>query len=327
MSSRLTMILAVLFLLGALVAGYWGLAVTRQPAPIPVPVQAPVVQAPLAPAIAPTVEDPTRQPVVIALRDVPPYVALKAEDLVVERLKVAPADSFSSIDAVVGRSSWQTLRAGSWLSQSSFESGGALARMIRPNERALALMVDEVIGAGGQISPGDYVDVLLYLPQDGSNADRSSQTAVPALRVLSVGDMLGPTLDGKSAQSLTAEQRLAQEQRRATARTVVVAVPQVLLSRLMLATQSGVLRLAVRSAEEKNLEQYWASEGTSNGEAIAVRLDTARRDLQQFSQLSLGAPVRSPTGTQAPRGPRPVEVIRGAQVAQQPTQQTSQQTP
>lgn len=321
MSSRLTMILAVLFLLGAVVAGYWGLVVSRQPAAVPAPASAPVSQAPVTPAVTPPLaDDPLRQPVVIVLRDVPPYVAIQAQDLVVERLKVAPADSFNSIDQAVGRSSWQTLRAGSWLTESSFDSGGALARMIRPNERALALSVDEVIGAAGQLSPGDYVDVLLYLPQDASNADRSSQVAVPALRVLSVGDMLGPMLDGKAAQNLTAEQRLAQEQRRISARTVTVAVPQVLLSRLMLATQSGVLRLAVRSAQEKNLEQYWASQGTDPKQAVAVRLDTTRRDLLQFSQLSLGVPAKVQSGAQPARGPRPVEIIRGAQ---QLTQQTT----
>ena len=136
--------------------------------------------------------------------------------------------------------------------------------------------------------------------------------------------MLGPTLDGKTAQNLTAEQRLAQEQRRISARTVIVAVPQVLLSRLMLATQSGVLRLAVRSAQEKNLEQYWASQGTDKTEAVAVRLDTTRRDLLQFSQLSLGTPARIQTGAQPARAPRPVEIIRGAQTTQQITQQTTQ---
>lgn len=317
MSSRLTMALAVLFLLGAIVAGYWGLAVSRQPAPLPALPTAPSVQAPSAVAPAPPTEDPLRQPVVILLHDVPPYVALKAEDLVVERLKVAPSGSFTSIDQVLGRSSWRTLRAGSWLTESSFEGGGALARMIRPSERALALSVDDVIGAGGQLNPGDYVDVLLYLPQDALNTDRSSQVVVPALRVLSVGDMLGPTLDGNAAQNLTAEQRLAQEQRRSAARTVVVAVPQVLLSRLMLATQSGVLRLAVRSAEEKNLEQYWASASDVPGQAVAVRLDSVRRDLSQFSQLSLSSPARAPNGAQPVRGPRPVEVIRGNQISQQ----------
>jgi len=55
-----------------------------------------------------------------------------------------------------------------------------------------------------------------------------------------------------------------------------------------------------------------------------VRLDTTRRDLLQFSQLSLGTPVRVQTGAQPARAPRPVEIIRGAQTAQQITQQTTQ---
>ena len=41
--------------------------------------------------------------------------------------------------------------------------GGPLARMIRPDERALAVSIDEVAGAGGQLTPGDYVDILLFL--------------------------------------------------------------------------------------------------------------------------------------------------------------------
>ncbi|MET0947803.1 MAG: Flp pilus assembly protein CpaB [Pseudomonas sp.] len=316
MNSRFTMALAVFFLLGALMAGYWGLVVSGQPAALPVqpPVMdTPVVSAPAPPPVA--TEDPTRQPVVVLVRDVPAYTPIQADDLVIERLKVAPSGSLGAMDDVVGRSAWRTLSAGSWLSESSFEAGGALARMIRVDERALALTVDEVIGAGGQLSPGDYVDVLLYLPQDTANPDRSSQLAVPALRVLSVGEVLGPTRDGKPAQNLSADQRLQLEQRKSVARNVVVAVPQSLLSRLMLATQTGVLRLAVRSADEKNLEQYWASDDSSAAPA-AVRLDSARRDLLSFTQLSQSGPARVSGAASGPRPARAVEVIRGNQTAQ-----------
>jgi len=316
MNSRFTMALAVFFLLGALMAGYWGLVVSGQPAALPVqpPVMdTPVVSAPAPPPVA--TEDPTRQPVVVLVRDVPAYTPIQADDLVIERLKVAPSGSLGAMDDVVGRSAWRTLSAGSWLSESSFEAGGALARMIRVDERALALTVDEVIGAGGQLSPGDYVDVLLYLPQDTANPDRSSQLAVPALRVLSVGEVLGPTRDGKPAQNLSADQQLQLEQRKNTARSVVVAVPQTLLSRLMLATQTGVLRLAVRSADEKNLEHYWASENTT-AQPAAVRLDSARRDLLSFAQLSQSSPTRAPGTASNPRPARTVEVIRGNQTAQ-----------
>lgn len=313
MSSRVTLGLAVLFLLGALFAGYWGLVLSRQPAPAP---QAPVAQT-ATPVPAPVVEekpseDPTRQSVLVLARDLPAYEPVKADDLVVERLKVAPAGSFSKPEDAIGRMSWRPLTAGTWLSDSSFEAGGALARMIRPGERALALSIDEIIGVGGQLSPGDYVDVLLYLPLDQANADRSAQTVVPALRVLSVGAVMGPVNQGQDDQAVSRDERAQQQKLKANARNVVVAVPEKLINRLMLASQAGSLRLAVRSAEEKNLERYWAGDSD-----IALQLDSTNRNVTHFNQLSLQSNVAVRASSGAPRGPRPVEVIRGNQTAQQ----------
>ena len=111
-------------------------------------------------------EDPTRQPVVVLLHDVPPFVPITAADVTLEKLRTAPAGSLTRLDQAIGRTPWRALTAGSWLNDESFEAGGALARMIRPDERALAVAVDEVINAGGQLSPGDYVDVMLFLRMD-----------------------------------------------------------------------------------------------------------------------------------------------------------------
>lgn len=313
MSSRVTLGLAVLFLLGALFAGYWGLVLSRQPAPAP---QAPVAQT-VTPVAAPVVEekpseDPTRQSVLVLARDLPAYEPIKADDLIVERLKVAPAGSFSKPDEAIGRMSWRPLTAGTWLTDSSFEAGGSLARMIRPGERALALSIDEIIGAGGQLSPGDYVDVLLYLSPDQANNDRSAQTVVPALRVLSVGALMGPVNQGQDDQGISRDERAQQQKGRVNARSVVVAVPEKLLNRLMLASQAGPLRLAVRSADEKNLERYWAGDSD-----IALQLDTTNRNVTHFNQLSLQSNVAVRASGGAPRGPRPVEVIRGNQITQQ----------
>ncbi len=317
MSSRITLVLAVLFLLGALIAGYLGIAVSK-------PAEAPTVVIPPSEPVTtetaiqtpptPPVEDALRHNVVVLARDIPAYTAITADDLTIERLKVAPPGSFEAIDKIVGRSSWRTLTAGSWLTESNFEAGGTLARMIRPHERALALQVDEVTGASGQLSPGDYVDVLLYLPEDASNPNRSSQVVVPALRILGVGALLGPDRNGKPVQDINADERLKQEQQRIHARTVTVAVPQTLVARLMLASQTGVLRLAVRSADEGNLQNYWANE-TGSPDA-AERLDSANRQLVVFRQLSLG-PASAPTAGATPRTSRAVEVIRGNQITQQ----------
>lgn len=313
MSSRVTKGLAVLFLLGALFAGYWGLVLSRQPAPV---AQAPVAQS-TAPVPAPVIEekpaqDPTRQPVLVLANDIPAYEAIKSEDLIVERLKVAPAGSFSKPEDAIGRMPWRPLSAGTWLTESSFEAGGALARMIRPGERALALAIDEIIGAGGQLSPGDYVDVLLYLPSEQASTDRSAQTVAPALRVLSVGALTGPVNQGQDDQGVSREDRAQQQKLKVNARSVVVAVPEKLLSRVMLASQAGLLRLAVRSADEKNLERYWAGDSD-----IALQLDTANRNVTHFDQLSMQSNVTPHASGASPRGPRPVEIIRGNQITQQ----------
>jgi len=313
MNSRVTLGLAGLFLLGAIIAGYWGLTLSRQPVaaePVAAPVAAPVVPPVAAPA---PVEDPTRQPVVVLLRDIAPFVKITAADVAVEKLRTAPAGSLGNVDQVIGRTPWRPLSAGSWLSEESFEPGSQLSRMIRPGERALAVAVDEVINAGGQLAPGDYVDVLLFLRKDENNPQPSAQLVVPAVRVLVVGNQSGLTNDGQpGSPPRSDDERLKQEQQRNTARSVVLAVPEPLLSRLMLASGAGVLRLAVRSADEQQLAKYWAGEND-----VATRLDTPRRELVEFSQLSLSPPPRAMavTGQPAPRKPT-VEVIRGAETAQ-----------
>lgn len=313
MNSRVTLGLAGLLLLGAIIAGYWGLTLSRQP--VVEPVAAPAAVAVVSPNAAPAtpVEDPTRQPVVVLLRDIAPFVKITAADVAVEKLRTAPAGSLGAVDQVIGRTPWRPLSAGSWLNEESFEAGSQLARMIRPGERALAVAVDEVINAGGQLAPGDYVDVLLFLRKDENNLQPSAQLVVPAVRVLVVGSQMGLTNEGQPASpARTDEERLRQDQQRMAARSVVLAVPEPLLSRLMLASGAGVLRLAVRSADEQQLAKYWAGEND-----VATRLDTPRRDLLEFSQLSLTPPPRPVAVAGQPVARKPaVEVIRGAEAAQ-----------
>ncbi|BAP41819.1 Flp pilus assembly protein CpaB [Pseudomonas sp. StFLB209] len=321
MSSRVTLALAVLSLLGAILAGYLGVVISREP-PAPAPAVVDTAQAPAAPvealppapaATTTSAEEALRKNVVVLARDLPAYVPIQPEDLVIERLKVAPQGSFSTFEEVLGRNSWRPLAAGSWLNAASFEAGGGLARMIRPGERALAVAVDEVASAAGHLSPGDYVDVLLYLPQDTDNPLRSSQVVVPALRVLGVGALLGPALDGSPVQASGADIRVQQEQQRGNVRSVVLAVPAPLQDRLMLASQTGVLRLAVRSADERHLQQYWAADPGSQD--VALRLDSTARSLTRFSQLTL-APAPRRDDAAAPRAVKAMEVIRGNQVTQ-----------
>ncbi|MFW9079446.1 Flp pilus assembly protein CpaB [Pseudomonas sp. P2757] len=312
MNSRVTLGLAGALLLGAIIAGYWGLTLSRQTPPAE-----PVVTVAAEPAAPPItaalpVDDPTRQPVVVLLRDIAPFVKISAADVTVEKLRAAPAGSLGSVEQVIGRTPWRALSAGTWLTDESFAAGSPLSRMIRPGERALAVSVDEVINAGGQLAPGDYVDVLLFLRKDESNPQPSAQLVVPAVRVLSVGNQMGLTNNGQPATPAhSEEEKLKQEQLRNAARSVVLAVPEALLNRLMLASSAGVLRLAVRSADEQQLAKYWA--GDDN---VAAGLDTPRRALIEFNQLSLTSPPKPLTVASQPAPRKPaVEVIRGTESA------------
>jgi len=311
MNSRVTLSLAGLLLVGAVIAGYWGLTLSRQPEPVAQPIPAAAVPNAPTPAL---LDDATRQPVVVLQRDIAPFATITAADVTLEKLRTAPAGSLTRLDQAIGRTPWRALSAGSWLNEESFEAGSKLARMIRPHERAVALAVDEVINVGGKLEPGDYVDVLLFLRMDASNLQASAQLVVPALRVLGVGEQLGLTNDGQpSSPARSNEEKLKQDQMRASAHSVLLAVPEQLTSRLMLAAQAGVLRLAIRSADEKRLSRYWAGERDS-----PANLATANRELIQFSQLAMSPPPKivASSGTVAQRKTS-VEVIRGNEVTQQ----------
>ncbi|SHL43468.1 Flp pilus assembly protein CpaB [Phytopseudomonas punonensis] len=313
MNSRLTLVLAGVFLVGAVITGYWGITLSRQSAPAAPPV---------APAAAPVaavgtqlqaqVDEKQRINVVVLARAVQPLVAISRDDLAVERMRIAPPGSFASPEQVLGRTLWRETPAGTVLNQTAFEMSGPLARMIRPHERALAVAVDEVIGGGGHLSPGDYVDVLLYLRQGEGNAEQTAQVVIPALRLLSVGYNLGITNDGEAAQS-PADADEERRRRRNAPTTAVLAVPEVLLTRLMLATQIGSLRLAVRSVDEKRLASYYA------GEEPRADIAEAQRQLFQFEALALRGAVPRNQVEPAPTTPAPVTipVYRGNDATQQ----------
>src|SRR5690606_38462808 len=169
MSSRGLLVAAIVLLFGAGVAGYWGVALSTPPVEDPQQFAAPAGFSDTPPAVqivsdvVQRAEESLLVNVLTLARDVKANVPLASEDLLVQRLQLAPPDSLDNEELVLGRALWRDLPAGSILAESSFGSGGSLAHMIRRNERAVTLAVDEIVGAGGHLRPGDYVDVLLFL--------------------------------------------------------------------------------------------------------------------------------------------------------------------
>src|SRR5690554_5889308 len=125
MNSRVTMVLAGLLLVGAVIAGYWGLSLSRQPQVVEVVAEpAPIVAAPTLelPDLPLRNSEEERVPVVVLARAVPAMSAISAEDLLIEELRVAPPGSFADSEPLLGRVVWRDLPAGTVLNESSFIS-------------------------------------------------------------------------------------------------------------------------------------------------------------------------------------------------------------
>ncbi|MBF3089350.1 type 4b pilus Flp biogenesis protein RcpC, partial [Pseudomonas aeruginosa] len=239
MNSKVLMALAGLLLLGAVLLGYLGVSIGRAPSNA----HAPSV-APASAAVDASLEKLERKPVLVASRDLPALAVIGKDDLSVERLRTAPVGSYDRPEALLGKRVWVAVPAGSILSAATLEPGGPLARTIRPDERAMAIAVDEVVGGGGFVLPGDYVDVMLFVrdERDGESTPLA-QLVLPGVRVLTYGERIAVGSDGQD--------RSNQEKDPRPPRTAVLAVPEDGVARLMLASQAGSLRLAIRSKDEE----------------------------------------------------------------------------
>ncbi|GBL53245.1 flp pilus assembly protein CpaB [Pseudomonas citronellolis] len=270
--------------------------------------EAPVVASEPVPTVLPTDPDKLqRTPVVVVTRDLPALALLGKDDLRLEYLQTAPAGSYTRVEALLGQRVWVPVAAGNILSGAVLEPGGPLARTIRADERAMAIAVDDVVGGGGFVLPGDYVDVVLYVAdQQGTQRDVRAQLVLPGVRVLTYGEQIAVADDGQARNAGD-----GQDKERKVARTAVLAVPANATARLMLASQAGSLRLAVRSKDEKLYEKE------QQGSYLHTALNAANTESITLDQL-LGR--RQPVAAAAPRSPaRPraaagVTVYRGGTV-------------
>ncbi|MBS1188250.1 MAG: putative Flp pilus assembly CpaB [Rhodocyclaceae bacterium] len=256
--------LAIVFALGAIIAGLIGYRLSTQPPPAPAPA-------------APTVS---------AIHSLKPLAAgqpIRAEDVALQPVASKPADSFGAPTQVVGRKPLTDIPAGQILTQAHFPStSGHLQPGLRSGERAVAIKVDEVVGLGGFAQPGDRVDVLLFLrgSQETGNAS-SAQVVLSGVRLLAFGEavQIPEGGDSEGVASRTAEKVSGRPR---TVGSAVLAVPESAAARLMLAANSGALRLSLRPAE---------ANATAPAEAA---------HLIRLGELAQAAPAPRPGQVQAP---------------------------
>lgn len=325
MNSRVMMLLALLLVLGAGVAGYLGYKTTEdaKQAAFVAEQQVAVVKQQAASSVS------GKELVVVLKRNVSLYHQLSIDDLTIDYLKVAPPRSFRSIEEALGQRVHTELLAGSILELGHTHPGSDVARLLRVGERAVAIPIDEVVGGGGFVQPGDLVDVLLFL-RGQQGAKNSAQIAMQSLRVLGFGSEIISADGGVESSNDKAGRQAA----KARARTAVLAVTEKDAPRLMLASSLGTLRLAIRPTVETlsavdaavakaQLEaatgKYTALPERQIGDSVAKQTAVPKqREFAYESELqpqvaSNAAPRSSPS---APPKPPSVMIYRGINAQQ-----------
>lgn len=231
MNSTMLRFLAGLLAIGSVAIGYVGYQLSQQD---------PAERAEHPEAALPEAED--AHPVVVSRKALPAGHTIKAEDLAWVPFPIRPDHTYGSPSELIGKAPAVSVAAGEVLQERHFLPGSLLSRSLQPGERAIAVKVDEVVGSGGLVRPGDHVDVLLYLRAAGKELPKSSaQIVLKHVRVLAYGDAVIGAADPAAGDD---DARAARE------RSAVLAVPLDQASALMLAASAGSLRLAVYGAEE-----------------------------------------------------------------------------
>jgi pilus assembly protein CpaB len=128
--------------------------------------------------------------VMAAAIDIPYGTKLEARHIRAVKIPkgIKPQDAVASVDELVGYVSTGDVVEGEMLIKTRFvahDIGSTLAALIGENMRAITVRVDDVVGVGGFLLPGNYVDVLATRVDRQTNK-ATSETILKKIRVLAV---------------------------------------------------------------------------------------------------------------------------------------------
>jgi len=228
--SSLSKIIAGVLLVAGIVLAFlaWRLASHSSAPPAP--------PAPVAAAQEPAAPPVTLHPVVVAREAIPAGTRIdSAKMLMVAQWQAALSNSFDSLTPLEGAVTRVDIAVGDPIVPSLLAQG--LAKQLKPGERAVAVAVDEVIGGGNRIAPGDLVDVFFMVEKSQEVPGGQARLLQSQVRVLAYGRQ---SVDGPEEKSVL------QQGPGQPAKTAVLAVPVDQINDLILASRAGRLQLALR---------------------------------------------------------------------------------
>jgi len=296
MNSSLLRTIAILMAIGGVITAWMGYRLSTQPAK------------PVVPSVQVT------YPQLVATRDLPAGEILQPGDVRLASLPKREVAALTEAEQAIGKMITTPIAKDAPVLASYFPALNPVAQTLRPDERAVAIKVNEVVGVGGFIQPGDHVDVLLYLRGERETSDISSaQVVLNNVRVLAYGDETSqpaePRKDQSSTPSSTLKQSVSQLEsiKAKQGKSAVLAVPEQQVSRLMLAENSGILRMALRGASPKDED--------GQGQRHFVRLEALGRNAPETVVLANGtSPAVRHKKTATQPAQRQVIVHQGDQV-------------
>ncbi len=204
--------------------------------------------------------------VVVAKNDIPIGVIITPDMVEVTHVTpdLAVPAAFEETTRVVGLRSRSPIPARAQIVPGmTVQSGAAdaLSFVVPPGKRAVAITGSDVVGSGGHIRPGDFVDVLVTVEAwrlNGSNATISNEkprgvyTILQNVEVLAVSSEAEKiTASGPDAKNKDDEDK-TKSLSKADNKSVTLAVTPSQAQLLFLAESEGKIRLALRPFGERD---------------------------------------------------------------------------
>ena len=129
--------------------------------------------------------------VVVATLEIPFGQMVEAQHVTLVRMPkdTVPDDAYDATEKVVGKIATFAMLRGDIVRGARLAEhlgGSTLASLIDKDKRAISVRVDDVVGVGGFLLPGNRVDVLATKKSGGSGNNSEAETILEDLRVLAV---------------------------------------------------------------------------------------------------------------------------------------------